>query len=51
MLSADIIISKGKGMNYSGLKTAEYLLTNEEFSTSEKGQIFSIRNYYIYTTI
>ena len=36
--------SKGKEINYSSLKMAEYLLPNEEFSISEKRQIFSIRN-------
>ena len=36
--------SKGKEINYSSLKMAEYLLPNEEFSISEKRRIFSIRN-------
>ena len=36
--------SKGKEIEYSCLKMAEFLLPNEYLSISEKRQIFSIRN-------
>ena len=36
--------SKGIDIRYSSLKMAEYLLPNEEFSISEKRELFSIRN-------
>ena len=42
--SIDLRGSKGAEMKYSSLKMAEYVLPNEEFSITEKRQIFSIRN-------
>ena len=35
---------KGSEIKYSSLKMAEYLLPNEQFSITEKRQIFAIRN-------